>query len=135
MAARKILLIRRDLGLAIYLERRFGRNLRKNRGPGAWDSLFIRPLLLTFRAMVPYVAALSRAPRQLYAPNTWRSWMSRRKIATTVYITREQDQALKLLAERTDTSVAQYIREGIDLVLQRHRAEMPQQLSLMGDEN
>ena len=61
--------------------------------------------------------------------------MSRRKIATTVYITREQDQALKLLAERTDTSVAQYIREGIDLVLQRHRAEMPQQLSLMGDEN
>ena len=85
--------------------------------------------------MVPYVPALLRAPGELYAPNIWRSRMSRRKIATTVYITREQDQALKLLAERTDTSVAQYIREGIDLVLQRHRAEMPRQLSLMGDEN
>ncbi len=57
--------------------------------------------------------------------------MSRRKVATTVYITREQDQALKLLSERTGNSVAQYIREGIDLVLARHRAEMPEQLSLM----
>ncbi len=58
--------------------------------------------------------------------------MSRRKVATTVYITREQDQALKLLSERTGTSVAQYIREGIDLALARHRTEMPEQLSLMG---
>jgi hypothetical protein len=58
--------------------------------------------------------------------------MSRRKVATTVYITREQDQALKLLAERTGSSVAQYIREGIDLALEAHRAEMPHQLSLMG---
>jgi len=58
--------------------------------------------------------------------------MSRRKVATTVYITREQDRALKLLSERTDVSVAQYIREGIDLALAKHRGEMPQQLSLMG---
>ena len=57
--------------------------------------------------------------------------MSRRKVATTVYITREQDQALKVLAERTDKAVAYYIREGIDLTLQKHRAELPQQLSLV----
>jgi predicted DNA-binding protein len=61
--------------------------------------------------------------------------MSRRKVATTVYITREQDQALKLLAERTGASVASYIREGIDLVLKAHKAEMPEQLSLMGGDN
>ncbi|MFT7624456.1 MAG: putative DNA-binding protein [Myxococcota bacterium] len=61
--------------------------------------------------------------------------MSRRKVATTVYITREQDQRLKLLAERTGVSVAQYIREGIDLALAQHRAEMPQQLSLMGTDD
>ncbi|HIA03488.1 MAG TPA: ribbon-helix-helix domain-containing protein [Myxococcales bacterium] len=57
--------------------------------------------------------------------------MSRRKVATTVYITREQDQALKVLAERTDKAVAYYIREGIDLTLQKHQAELPQQLSLV----
>ena len=60
--------------------------------------------------------------------------MSRRKVATTVYITREQDQALKLLAERTGVSAAQYIREGIDLILKRHKADLPQQLSLMDDD-
>ncbi len=57
--------------------------------------------------------------------------MSRRKVATTVYITREQDQALKVLAERTDKAVAYYIREGIDLALQKHQSELPQQLSLV----
>ena len=59
--------------------------------------------------------------------------MSRRKVATTVYITRDQDQALKVLAERTGVAVAQYIREGIDLVLRKHRALMPEQLGLVGD--
>lgn len=59
--------------------------------------------------------------------------MSRRKVATTVYITRDQDQALKVLAERTGVAVAQYIREGIDLVLRKHQADMPQQLRLVGE--
>lgn len=59
--------------------------------------------------------------------------MSRRKVATTVYITRDQDQALKVLAERTSVAVAQYIREGIDLVLQKHRRSMPEQLGLGDD--
>ena len=59
--------------------------------------------------------------------------MSRRKVATTVYITRDQDQALKVLAERTGIAVAQYIREGIDLVLKKHRHAMPEQLGLGDD--
>ncbi len=61
--------------------------------------------------------------------------MSRRKVATTVYITREQDQALKVLAERTNVSVAQYIRNGIDLVLKQHRQALPEQLSLVGGDD
>lgn len=59
--------------------------------------------------------------------------MSRRKVATTVYITREQDAKLKLLAERTGRSVAAYIREGIDLALHEHRSEFPHQLDLMDE--
>ena len=95
----------------------------------------MRPSILTFGCMVPYVPAGLRARNGVLRRYNRRTRMSRRKIATTVYITKEQDQALKLLAERTDTSVAQYIREGIDLVLEKHRAEMPRQLSLMGDES
>ncbi len=57
--------------------------------------------------------------------------MKRRKVATTVYIREDQDQALKVLAERTGVSVAQYIREGIDLALNVHRSQLPEQLTLM----
>ncbi len=59
--------------------------------------------------------------------------MSRRKVATTVYIPRDQDQDLKVLAERTDKAVAYYIREGIDLILQKHQEDLPQQFSLLDD--
>ena len=60
--------------------------------------------------------------------------MSRKKISTTVYITEEQNQKLKLLNQKTKVPVAEYIREGIDLVLERHRHILPGQLSLLGDE-
>ena len=56
--------------------------------------------------------------------------MARKKISTTIYITAEQNESLKLLHERTKVPVAVYIREGIDLVLEKHRAELPGQLSL-----
>lgn len=56
--------------------------------------------------------------------------MARKKISTTVYITPEQNDQLKLLHERTKVPVAVYIREGIDLVIERHRDELPGQLSL-----
>jgi len=60
--------------------------------------------------------------------------MDRKKISTTVYITQEQNSLLKLLNQKTKVPIAEYIREGIDLVLERHRQSLPGQLSLMGDE-
>ena len=56
--------------------------------------------------------------------------MGRKKISTTVYITPEQSERLKLLHERTRVPVAEYIRQGIDLVLERHRPALPGQLTL-----
>jgi hypothetical protein len=56
--------------------------------------------------------------------------MARKKISTTIYITPEQNERLKVLHERTKVPVAVYIREGIDLVLDRHRDQLPGQLTL-----
>jgi hypothetical protein len=56
--------------------------------------------------------------------------MSRKKISTTVYITPEQDEQLKLLHEKTKVPVAEYIRQGIDLVLKQYRDHLPGQQSL-----
>lgn len=61
---------------------------------------------------------------------TGRTAMARKKISTTIYITPEQNERLKLLHERTKVPVAVYIREGIDLVLDKHADELPGQLSL-----
>ena len=52
-----------------------------------------------------------------------------RKLATTVYITEEQQALLKELNRRSRVPIAEYIREGIDLVLERHRALLPGQLA------
>ncbi len=56
--------------------------------------------------------------------------MARKKISTTVYITPEQDERLKLLHARTRVPVAEYIRQGIDLVLDQYRGDLPGQLTL-----
>ena len=56
--------------------------------------------------------------------------MSRKKISTTVYITPEQDEQLKKLHERTKVPVAEYIRQGIDLVLEKYGDRLPGQQSL-----
>lgn len=45
----------------------------------------------------------------------------RRKISTTIYITEEQNELLKRLNEETKVPIAEYIRQGIDLILERHR--------------
>jgi predicted DNA-binding protein len=55
--------------------------------------------------------------------------MSRNKVSTTVYITSEQSEKLKQLNERTKVPVAAYIREGIDLVLERYKDHLPGQMS------
>ena len=59
--------------------------------------------------------------------------MARRKISTTVYVTPEQDELLKALSGRTKVPVAEYIRQGIDLILARHAADLPGQASLQLD--
>lgn len=62
--------------------------------------------------------------------------MARKKISTTVYITPEQNERLKLLNQRTKVPIAVYIREGIEMVLEKHQRDLPGQLSLdtAGDE-
>lgn len=59
------------------------------------------------------------------------SRMARNKISTTVYITPEQNELLKALHERTKVPVAEYIRQGIDLMLERERHNLPGQQQLL----
>lgn len=61
--------------------------------------------------------------------------MDRKKISTTVYITQEQNTLLKALNQKTKVPIAEYIREGIDLVLERHRNVLPGQMSLLSEED
>jgi hypothetical protein len=55
--------------------------------------------------------------------------MARKKVSTTVYITQEQSEKLKLLHKKTKVPVAEYIREGIDMVLDKHKSQLPGQIS------
>lgn len=56
--------------------------------------------------------------------------MSRKKVSTTIYVTPEQNERLKVLHDRTKVPVAVYIREGIDLVLRQYAHLLPGQLPL-----
>jgi hypothetical protein len=56
--------------------------------------------------------------------------MAGKKVTTTVYITEEQNLMLKELNRRTKVPVAEFIREGIDLVLEKHKLNLPGQLEL-----
>jgi hypothetical protein len=56
--------------------------------------------------------------------------MSRKKVSTTVYITAEQNERLNQLRDRTKVPVAEYIRQGIDLVLEKYAEKLPGQASL-----
>ena len=55
--------------------------------------------------------------------------MARKKISTTIYITPEQNDLLKALNQKTKVPVAEYIRQGIDLVLEKYKAQLPGQVS------
>lgn len=59
-----------------------------------------------------------------------RSAMSRKKLSTTVYITPEQNARLKELHARTKVPVAEYIRQGIDLVLEKYAHVLPGQTAI-----
>lgn len=53
-----------------------------------------------------------------------------KKQATTIYITERQQALLKELNRRTKVPVAEYIREGIDLILEKHSDHLPGQMEL-----
>ncbi len=53
--------------------------------------------------------------------------MPRKKISTTIYITPEQNERLKALNAKTKVPVAEYIRQGIDLVLEKYKSQLPGQ--------
>ena len=53
-----------------------------------------------------------------------------KKQATTIYITEEQQAALKDLNRRSKVPIAEYIREGINLVLDKYRDQLPGQMEL-----
>jgi len=55
--------------------------------------------------------------------------MARKKMSTTIYITAEQNELLKLLNQKTKVPIAEYIRQGIDLVLEKYKAQLPGQSS------
>jgi hypothetical protein len=79
---------------------------------------------------------MTHAPAPLRGPSELPGRaMARKKISTTVYITPEQSERLKLLHERTRVPVAEYIRQGIDMVLEHYRGNLPGQLTLddLGD--
>jgi len=55
--------------------------------------------------------------------------MARKKMSTTIYITAEQNELLKLLNQKTKVPIAEYIRQGIDLVLEKYKTQLPGQTS------
>jgi predicted DNA-binding protein len=60
--------------------------------------------------------------------------MGRKKISTTIYITPEQSERLKQLHDKTKVPVAEYIRQGIDLILKQYKDQLPgTQQSLFGE--
>jgi predicted DNA-binding protein len=58
--------------------------------------------------------------------------MARKKVSTTIYITPEQNELLKLLNQKTKVPVAEYIRQGIDLVLDKYKGDLPGQTRFDG---
>lgn len=46
-----------------------------------------------------------------------------KKVSTTIYITPEQQQLLKYLNEKTKVPVAEYIRQGIDMIIDKVEME------------
>lgn len=61
----------------------------------------------------------------------WSS-VSRRKTSTTVYLEQGQVDRLKLLNSRTKFPVAEYIRQGIELVLAKYDHVLPGQETWFG---
>ena len=53
-----------------------------------------------------------------------------KKVTTTVYITEKQQDQLKELNERFKIPIAEFIRQGIDLILKQYEERLSGQISL-----
>src|SRR3569623_948939 len=86
--------------------------------------------------MMAHNGRLKRLISQVIGPLTIHIWpcivtgMARKKISTTIYITPEQSARLKELHDKTKVPVAEFIRQGIDMVLERESRHLAGQLSL-----
>lgn len=49
--------------------------------------------------------------------------MGRKKVSTTVYLTADQAEELRLLGLATKVPQAEFVRQGVELVLARERAK------------
>lgn len=58
--------------------------------------------------------------------------MAGKKISTTVYITEEQKRKLETLHNKTKVPIAEYIRQGIDLILEANKDKLVEQINLPG---
>ena len=65
-----------------------------------------------------------------YIATCYHIHMASRKVSTTVYLTEEQVAALKELHNRSKVPIAEYIRMGIDMILQKNSEQLPGQISL-----
>ena len=54
---------------------------------------------------------------------------AKRKIISTIYLTEEQQVLLKELSNKSKVPVAEYIRQGVDMVLKKNNQYLPGQLS------
>jgi hypothetical protein len=79
------------------------------------------------------LGARTAAKLTAFQPPDTLEFMSRKKISTTVYITPEQNAQLKVLHERTRVPMAEYIRQGIDMVLDKYSAQLPGQVDFSFD--
>jgi predicted DNA-binding protein len=86
--------------------------------------------------MIGHNGRLKRLISQVIEPLTIHIWpcivsrMARKKISTTIYITPEQSERLKELHDKTKVPVAEFIRQGIDMVLERESRHLAGQLTL-----
>jgi predicted DNA-binding protein len=53
-----------------------------------------------------------------------------KKMTTTVYLELEQLERLKVLSAHTKVPMAEYVRQGVDLVMKKYSSELPGQETL-----
>jgi hypothetical protein len=102
---------------------RIGRTLAEPRALGN------NPLVDTTRSWTQPARGRAISEFDPTALDPYGTRVPRRMVSTTVYLTPEQDRQLRLLHERTRVPVAEYVRQGIDMVLDRYADLLPGQLS------